>query len=161
MKGLAAASVLCGCSYSFAEPPAAGARTLRLTVFENRTRDRGLEAKLATALARELALDGRLRLVSEGGDLVLTGTIVNSPRRVLFQDEHGDAVERQLVLECSVDLLDAEGRHVLKGRKVSSDEVDPAAGLWDLRRGEYFGLGAESAVTQLARGIARLVLVGW
>ena len=161
MKGLAAASVLCGCAYSFAESPAAGARTLRLLVFENSTRDRGVEAKLATALARELALDGRLRLVSEGGDLILTGRIVRSPRRVLFQDEHGDAVERQLVLECSVDLLDAEGRHILKGRKVSSNEVDPAAGLWDLRRGEYFGLGAESAVTQLARVIARLVLVGW
>ena len=162
MRGLAPAAVLCGCAYSFAQSPAAGARTLRLVVFENETRDRGFEAELGKALARELALDGRLRLVGEGGDLVLTGRIAGSRRRVLFQDKHGDAVERQLVLTCSVDLLDARsGRYILKERKVSSDEADPAAGVWDLRRGEHFGLAVASSVTQLARAIALLVLVGW
>ena len=162
MRRLAPAALLCGCAYSFADSPAAGARTLRLVVFENETRDRGLEAKLGKALARELALDGRLRLVGEGGDLVLTGRIAGARRRVLFQDGYGDAVGRQLVLISSVSLLDVrEGRYVLKERKVSSDEADPAAGIWDLRRGEHFGLGVESSVTQLARAIALLVLVGW
>ena len=162
MRWLAAAASLWGCAYSFVESPAAGARTLRLVVFENSTRDRGLEAQLAKALARELALDGRLRLVNEGGELVLAGRILKAHRRTLFKDGYGDAVERKLVLDCSVDLLDArDGRYILKGRKVSSDEADPAAGIWDMRRGEFFGLGAESAVTQLARAVARLVLVGW
>ncbi len=162
MKGLAAGVLFCGCAYSFIESPAGEARTLRLVVFENDTRDRGVEAKLGKALARELALDGRLGLVSEGGDLVLTGRMLRPRRRVLFQDEHDDAVERQLVLACSVDLLDARhGRCILKGRNVSSDEADPAAGTWDLRRGEYSALATESAVEELARAVARLVLVGW
>ena len=161
MRRLAAGAFLSGCAYSFAESPAAGARTLRLVVFENPTRDRGLEARLAKALARELGLDGRLRLVSEGGELVLTGSILRTRRGTLFRDKYGDAVERKFALDCSVDLLDTrDGRYVLKGRKVSSEEADPAAGIWDMRRGEYFGL-AESAVAQLARAVARLVLLGW
>ena len=68
-----------GCGYGLGSPGLnlpAGARSVSITLFENHTRDRGVEVALQRALEAEFRRRGGLAVVPEpGGDLKLTGSI--------------------------------------------------------------------------------------
>lgn len=77
-----------GCAYRLGPAePVAGARSIALPIFDNRTFRRGLEADLARALVSEVHARTRLRVLDAGADLVLEGTIVDCQETVLSQDE--------------------------------------------------------------------------
>jgi len=89
------ASALGGCGYQFAGSGrkfAPELRTISVQAFANRTREVGIEKRLAFAIEREFGMRGPLRVASGpgDGDLVLTGTVreaVDSPVAFNRNDE--------------------------------------------------------------------------
>jgi len=94
---LLAAALPAACGYRLGPAaPLAGATTVAMPVFENRTFRRGVETDLARLLSSELIGRSRLRLVETGADLVVDGVIV-----AVEESVHSER-EREVVRESSV-----------------------------------------------------------
>ncbi len=102
-----------------------GARTIRLELFTNHTREVGLDIRLHRALADEFRRQGTLRVVTEGdADLVLSGHVrgfTNVPVAFSATDE---AVQYQGVMRVSVRLTDRESGHLLFENKLLTETQD-------------------------------------
>jgi hypothetical protein len=95
-----------GCGYGLATPGAqlpADAHTVSIALFENHTRDRGLEVDLRRALEEEFRRRGGVRVVPEpGGDLVVGGSIRRLGDVPIASRGSDEAVELQQRLSVSV-----------------------------------------------------------
>ena len=80
-----AALFLCGCAGYHLGPyngDAAGARTVQVTPFENRTMEPRLGDAATAALRKQLQRDATFRLATQdAGEIVVTGTIISYDRR--------------------------------------------------------------------------------
>lgn len=114
-----------GCGYSVGPPQAvAGARTVALPIFGNRTYRRGIEADLARALVAEVHSRTRLRVVETGADVILEGTIVDCQETVLSQEEGQVTRESSVLVTVEVVLRDGRtGEPVRPRDRVSEREA--------------------------------------
>jgi hypothetical protein len=119
MRALLALALLAlaGCGYGLAGsgvvPP--GARTIGIRLFNNHTREIGLEVRLQRAIEDEFRRRGPLRVVQDGdADVVLSGSIrrfTNTPVAFSATDE---AVQYQGVMQIDLRLVERESKKVLR-----------------------------------------------
>jgi hypothetical protein len=123
MKSLVAVAVsvstlaLAGCGYRLAGEGAvpAGTSTVAIHLFNNHTREVGIEVRLQRAIEDEFRRRGPLRVVDEdAADLVLSGDIrrfTNVPVAFSATDE---AVQYQGVMQVGVRLVDRRTKQVVR-----------------------------------------------
>lgn len=124
LGALLAAALSGGCGYRFGPPaPVAGALTVQVPVFENRTYRRGVETDLARQIAAEIASRSRLRLVDSGADLVVEGTIVEIHESVLSLAEDQAIRESSVLITAEVAVRDGRtGEPIVKMRRLTERE---------------------------------------
>lgn len=128
--GVLTVVVATACGYGFRPDPAAlpaDARTISIALFENETRERGLEVQLRQAIEEEFRRRGALQVVETGGDLRLEGRmrrLANIP--VAFAGAN-EAVEFQARLVVAFRLIDARTGHVVRGTRQLLETADFAA----------------------------------
>jgi hypothetical protein len=119
---LAGAAAACGYTVGPAAP-LAGALTVRIPVFENRTYRRGVETDLARQIAAVLASRSTIRAVDEGGDLVVEGTLVEIREDLLSAKEGQVVRESALFVSAEVTVRDGRtGEPVVKQRRLTERE---------------------------------------
>ena len=73
-----------------------------------------------------------------------------------------EAAETRIVIHAQVALYDVrEAKYVFKKTQIANDAEKAESGVYNLRRGEYEGLGRKKAIEDLGRTIARKVLDRW
>lgn len=127
MRGMAIVAFGLGlgaCGYRLATPGAQlpeGTRSVSIALFENRTRERGLEVDLRRALEEEFRRRGGLRVLPEPeGDLVVDGSIRRLGDMPVASRGSDEAVELQQRISVSVRVVErASGRVVLRAPRVT------------------------------------------
>jgi hypothetical protein len=112
-----------GCGYGLATPGARlpeGTRSVSIALFENHTRDRGLEVELRRALEEEFRRRGGLAVVPEpGGDVVVHGSIRRIGDTPVASRGSDEAVALQQRISVSVRVVQrASGTVVLQAPRV-------------------------------------------
>ena len=138
MKAGFLALALCvatACGYSIGGgrtvlPP--GAESVSIALFDNHTRERGLEVALRQAIEEEFRRHGPLRVLPEPhGDLVLRGAIRQLGHLPVASRGRDEAVELQERISVSVRLVErATGRvvtHASRLQEVTEFGVEPGA----------------------------------
>lgn len=114
---LLALVIAAGCGYTFAGAVTrlpADVRTIRLGPIENQTREVGLERALLDALEDEVALRGRLEIVSEGdADVVLSGTLRGYDTRPVAFNSRDEALQYEVLVAVDLDLRRRETGELL------------------------------------------------
>jgi hypothetical protein len=129
------AAALAACGYQLANPGGqlpAGAHTVSIALFENHTRERGLEVDLRRALEEEFRRRGGVRIVPEPeGDLVIDGTIRRLGDLPVASRGSDEAVVLQHRICVSVRVVErASGRVVVRAPRlaeVTEYGVEPGA----------------------------------
>ena len=111
---LAVTAVALGCGYRFAgtgpNVPAT-ARTINIPLFDNHTREKGIDVEFQRALEEEFRRRGLLTVVRDSnGDLTLSGSILRFVTTPVAYSATGEAIEYQGYLEVSLTLTDRSGR---------------------------------------------------
>jgi outer membrane lipopolysaccharide assembly protein LptE/RlpB len=105
----ASAAALTGCGYTLvgkASTLPESVKVVQFTTLENRTQRVGLEQRLSSELARELAARGRFKVQSaaEGANAVLTGTVTGFDLYPVSFDSQGRATDYQVRVTAQVSL---------------------------------------------------------
>jgi Lipopolysaccharide-assembly len=101
------------------------ARTIRLALFTNHTRETGLEVRLHRAVEDEFRRQGTLRIVTEGdADLVLSGDIRRFTSVPVAFSATDEAVQYQGIMQVSLRLTERETGHVLFENKLLQESQD-------------------------------------
>jgi hypothetical protein len=122
-------AALTGCGYGLPGGTApAGARTIAIHLFENRTREAGIEVAVRRALEEEFRRHGKLRVVSEGeADLQLNGNVVTLQSYPVASSGIDEALQYQVVLRASIRLTERETGRVLYENRFVDEQQDFAA----------------------------------
>lgn len=118
LAGCLFAALLPGCAYRLGPTNGleAGARSIQIDTFQNRTLQPGLSSEIVEAIRRKIQEDGTYRLATQkDGNLVVTGTVVTYERRPLaFRPRDVESVEDyELILVCRVVATERDGKKVL------------------------------------------------
>ena len=101
------------------------ARTIRIALFTNHTRETGLEVRLHRAVEDEFRRQGALRVVTDGdADLVLSGTIRSFTSVPVAFSATDEAVQYQGVMRVGMRLTERESGHVLFENKLLQESQD-------------------------------------
>ena len=101
------------------------ARTIRIELFANHTRETGLEVRLHRAVEDEFRRQGTLRMVTEGdADLVLSGDIRRFTSVPVAFSATDEAVQYQGIMQVSLRLTERETGHVLFENKLLQESQD-------------------------------------
>ncbi len=108
--------VILGCTYSVYSSGMPHLKKIKITEFENKTKEYELEAKLLDSLSDNFIQDGRLRLADLSPDCLLTGEIIDYSNklttygssgvdeyevRILFSVEFTDLVKNEVIWKSS------------------------------------------------------------
>ena len=101
------------------------ARTIRIELFANHTRETGLEVRLHRAVEDEFRRQGTLRIVTEDdADLVLSGDIRRFTSVPVAFSATDEAVQYQGIMQVSLRLTERETGHVLFENKLLQESQD-------------------------------------
>jgi len=101
------------------------ARTIRIALFTNHTRETGLEVRLHRAVEDEFRRQGTLRIVTEDdADLVLSGDIRRFTSVPVAFSATDEAVQYQGIMQVSLRLTERESGHVLFENKLLQESQD-------------------------------------
>ncbi len=137
----------------------AGARSIEIKPFADRTMEPRLIEPVASALRKEVQRDGTLRLVtSEPGDIVVSGTLLEYTRKVLTlqPDDLFSTRDYEVRLTAHVVAVDRSTGKTLLDRDVSGRI--PVRSAPDLASAER--QAAPLVAEQLARNITSLLVDG-
>lgn len=155
-----------GC-YSTRTNLPAHVKTIAVPTFENRSYNdeytRKLEVELTEAVRQTFLQNGQLTLVGrDKADLILEGAVMRLDRQPVRIDRFGEAAETRIIIHAQVELYDVrEAKYVFKKTQMANDAEKAESGVYNLRRGEFEGLGRKKAIEDLGRAIARKVLDRW
>ena len=159
---LMAVGLAVGCNVSTRSGLPAHIRTVEVHVFENKTMNYGLEARLTRRIIEAVNREPSLRLVNRGGEAILSGEIVEV-RRVPVRDAiRNRPATTQVVATARVSFWDDVTQDFfLEDVPVSSNEASVMAGLYDEDRGETYSAAEVAAIDALAERIVRRTLGMW
>ena len=101
------------------------ARTIRVALFTNHTRETGLEVRLHRAVEDEFRRQGTLRIVTEDdADLVLSGDIRRFTSVPVAFSATDEAVQYQGIMQVSLRLTERESGHLLFENKLLQESQD-------------------------------------
>jgi outer membrane lipopolysaccharide assembly protein LptE/RlpB len=123
--GLVLCSAACGYRFQPEAQLPAGAQTLRIELFENRTNIAGLEAIVANGLVFKFTKFSRIALVSDdsSADLVLRGSIRSVELKTVAARNKDAAGERSVTLTLDVRLVQPGGKTVWSANGMADSEV--------------------------------------
>jgi hypothetical protein len=117
-----------GCGYHLAGTGTtvpAGAHTVSIALFQNHTREHGLEVRVRRAIEDEFRRRGSLRIVPHPeGDLVLSGSVRRFASVPVAFSATDEAVQYQSVVQVSVRLVERESGRVLFENKTLQESQD-------------------------------------
>jgi len=119
--------LLAGCGYRLAGTANVPeeARTIRIRVFRNHTRENGLDVRLHRAMEDEFRRHGRLEVVSDGdGDLELSGDIRRFSSIPVAFSATDEAVQYQGVIHLAMRLVERRSGKVLYETKLLQETQD-------------------------------------
>jgi hypothetical protein len=120
---------LAGCGYRLPDGAApAGARTIAIQLFDNHTREAGLEVALRRAIEDEFRRRGTVRLVADGdADLVLSGDIRDYDAFPIASSGIDEALQYQVTLRVGIRLVERASGRVLYENRTVTEQQDFAA----------------------------------
>jgi hypothetical protein len=120
--------VVAGCGYHLAGTSAdipAEARSISIRLFDNQTREAGLEVRLQRAVEDEFRRHGTLRVVPyPDGDLVLSGDIRRFATVPVAFSATDEAVQYQGVIQITTRLVERESKRVIHDTAVLQEAQD-------------------------------------
>ena len=149
---VAGAAALTGCAYRLGPTNGdrAGARSVQISPFENKTVVPRLSEPVTHALRREMLRDGTYRIETDGDcDIVVSGTIVDYDRRTIALQSQDALSPRdyRLVVTAQVTARERVTGKVLLDRRVQ--------GYSDIRIGSDQASAEREAVPLVAEDLAR------
>ncbi len=167
MRGAAAAAAMLlaaltagGCGYTVRRGAVVGVKAIAVPTFGNETHEHLLEAKVTSAVMRELVFDGSVRVADAGlADALLEGTVVNFERlpSTLGADDT-DVEEYRVRVTVTFSLrLQGASEALWKEEGVWGDATYHLTGA--LARGEEEAL--EDALRDLARKVVEKTVRRW
>jgi hypothetical protein len=153
---LALALLLTGCGYSTRPMYSAAYRTVAVPVFGNKSFRRGWEARLTEAIKKNVEARSPMKVVTENGDTVLSGEIVDDPETVLTR-RLGTNLPREVQVTLRVNFTWKErGGRVLVDRKDFNRTATEVPQL-----GESAEDAEQLAIERLAAAIVDQMQEGW
>lgn len=124
-----ALALVAGCGYGLPGGSApTGAHTIAIQLFDNRTREAGLEVALRRAIEDEFRRHGIVRVVSdEDADLVLGGDIRTYDAFPVASSGIDEALQYQVILRVGIRLVERESGRVLFENRGVTEQQDFAA----------------------------------
>jgi len=139
--------LIAGCGYSFGIKLADNIETLEVPVFENATLIRGLEFEISKALAQELKMRTSTRLVTSGGEAVLSGTVTEYEKVPVYESA-GVVLAGRIKLKVNFQLLINGGEEPVRdGTLTETQDFDVRTGVTE-----------EEALRNTMREIARKIV---
>lgn len=137
-------------------------RTVEVHIFQNNTMHKGLEGRLTRQIIDRINHDASIRVVSRGGDAVITGEITNVQRTTVRETTTDEPATVSMTVWATFSLYDrGEGRYLIEDATASSADASSSAGLYEAARGESSSLAEDGAMSALAREIARRTIGMW
>lgn len=139
-------------------------KTVEVHLFQNKTMYKGVEAVVTRRLIDRVNGDPRVKLVSNGGDAVISGEIVSVTRHTLRETTTDEPGTVQFVIRASYSLYDEqERRYLIEDAIVTSDVAGMSSGLFETSHAISGDITQEtgSAASALADEIARRTIGMW
>ena len=131
-------------------------------MFNNKTMYKDLEGRLTRQVIDRLNADAHVRVVSSGGDAVITGEIINVSRRTLRETTTDEPATVQLVVTATYSFYDEIARRYIRDEiRVASNRSSGTAGLYEPSRGESVQAAEEGAMRALAQEIVWGTVAAW
>lgn len=150
--------VVAGCGYHVMRPARGGAelegKTLQVSIFANRSFRPNIEATLTDILVDELVKREEVRLVENGGDLVLSGAVLSYGTSAVSYTAKDEVKEYRATVKVEVTLRrTTTGQVVWKGSLASSQDFPANDDLVFQQNSE------EAAIRAICRKLAREVYI--
>ncbi|MDR3211142.1 MAG: LPS assembly lipoprotein LptE [Planctomycetota bacterium] len=137
-------------------------RSVEVEIFKNNTMYKGIETRLTRQLIDQINADPVIRVVSGGGDAVLSGEITNINRQTIRETTTDEPATVSVSIHATFSLYDEAGRHFLMADiPVSSSESSTLSGLYEASQGETVSMAEDAATTVLARAIINRSIGSW
>lgn len=150
--------VVAGCGYHVMRPARGGTglegTTLEVSIFANRSFRPNIEATLTDIIVDELAKREGTRIVEQGGDLVLSGTVLSYATSHVSYTAADEVKEYRATVTAEVMLRrSATGQVVWKGTLTSSQDFPALDDLVFQQNSE------DAAIREISRKLAREVYI--
>lgn len=137
-------------------------RTVEVHIFQNKTMYQGLEGRLTRQIIDRINMDPSIRVVSRGGDAIITGEITDVKRTTVRETTTDEPATVSLSMYATFSFYDEiERRYIIEDQAVNSADSSSSAGLYEAARGESTSLAEEGASRVLAADIVRKTIGMW
>ncbi len=154
--------VIVGCQTTTRSGMPGHIRTIEVEIFKNNTMYKGLEGRLTRSIIDSINADPVIKVVSGGGDAVITGEITGVKRQTVRETTTDEPATVSLTVYATFSFYDlVEQKYIMEDIEVVSSDSSAAAGLYEASRGESVALAEESAMIALARDIVRRTVGMW
>lgn len=155
---LLSALVVAGCGYHVMKPARGVAglegKTLEVTMFDNRSFRPNIEAVLSDIIVDELVKREGAQLVERGGDVVLSGAVLNYSTSHVSYTAEDQVKEYRATVKAEVTLRKKDtGKVIWKGTLTSSQDFPALADLVFQQNSE------DAAIREICRKLAREVYI--
>ncbi len=139
-------AVLSACSYSVYSNAYPHLKKIRVQAFENKSSDYAIGDLLLNRLVLEIRNDGRLKLVTQGPDCTLEGSILSYEEKIYSYDTANQVQDYQLRLTVAVIFTDLVSNQLLYENK-------------SLQLTELYAVGEDSSARFKTRAEAQAELI--
>lgn len=164
---LAVLLTLTGCAYTTRNALPQHIRSIAIPVFKNKTYvndySRKIEVEVTESTRNAFIQNGELALAGrETADLILEGEVTHIDRETLRSDRYGEAAEVKLIIKARISVYDVkEAKYLIQNQIVTNNDKKAENGVYNIRRGEYEGLGKANATDELGKVIAHAITERW
>ncbi len=163
LVGLALAGLYAaGCSTTTRSGLPNHIRTVEVHIFQNKTMYKGIEGWLARDIIDRINADPRIRVVSRGGDAVITGEVKEVRRSTLRETTTNEPGTVLITIVAEYSFYDeVEKRYLIEDATVSSRETGLSYGIYEASRGGTAEQGERGAAKAMAAEIVRRTVGMW
>lgn len=137
-------------------------RTVEVHIFQNKTMYKGIEAWVTRSIIDRINADPRIKIVSRGGDALLTGEIKSVSRSTLRETTTGEPATVLMTIVAEYSFYDnVSGRFLVEDATVKSSDTGMSPGIYEASRGGSSEDGTRGAANQLAGEIVRRTVGMW
>ncbi|MCC8189449.1 MAG: LPS assembly lipoprotein LptE [Planctomycetes bacterium] len=150
----------CRTSVSSGLPP--HIRLVEVHIFQNKTMYKSIEAWITRDIIDRINLDPRIRVVSNNGDAVITGEIVDVRRETLRETTTNEPGTVRITIEATYSFYDqVRNVYIIEDAPINSAETGSSFGIYEYSRGGQSEEGERSAARAMAGEIVRRTIGMW
>lgn len=137
-------------------------KTVEVEIFQNKTMYKSIEAWLTRDIIDEINADPTVRVVSNNGDAVIYGEIVNVTRQTLRDTTNSQPNTVKIVLDVSYSFYDnVKKTYIVDSKVLNSSSTGYSHGISEYGRGQISEDGERSAAKAVASEIVRQTIGMW